>query len=143
MVSNINYSRVLLGGLVAGALFLAIDFVGYMVTGMDMAAWLEQHSLHEPPMWVFIFIDLMLGLLAVWLYAAIRPRFGPGARTAVTAAFFIWMLFTLIYFGFHMMQLFTPGDFATMAAMGLVQCLVATLAGAWLYREDGEQAARL
>lgn len=139
-MGNINYSRVLLGGIVAGALFMAIGFAGFVITGTDVEAWLARHSLHEPPAWAFIFVDLVLGLLAVWLYAAIRPRYGPGAPTAATAAIFIWMLLAFAYFGFHMMALFTPIEYVTRAAIGLVQCLVGTLAGAWLYREEGEAA---
>ena len=138
-MSNINYSKVLIGGIVAGIVFFALDFVGFMILGMDMDAWLAAHSLHEPPMAVFVVIDILLGILAVWLYAAIRPRFGPGAKTAAIAAGFMWFLFALIYFGLHMMGLFTPGDYTKMAAWGLVQVFAATLAGAWMYRE-GESA---
>lgn len=143
-MSNINYSKVLIGGVVAGVLFFALHWLGLMILGMDMDAWLAAHSLHEPPMWVFILIDILLGIMAVWLYAAIRPRFGAGARTAAIAAAFMWFLFALIYFGLHMMALFTPGDYMKMAAWGLVQVFVATLAGAWLYREGvGDTAPRM
>ena len=143
-MSNINYSKVLIGGVVAGGLFFALCWLGLMILGMDMDAWLAAHSLHEPPMWVFIVIDILLGIMAVWLYAAIRPRFGPGAKTAAIAAAFMWFLFALTYFGLHMMALFTQGDYMKMAAWGLVQVFVATLAGAWLYREgEGDTAPRM
>ena len=33
-----------------------------------------------------VIVDFILGILTVWVYAAIRPRFGPGPRTALTAA---------------------------------------------------------
>src|SRR4030095_6901619 len=36
--------------------------------------------------------DLAKALIGVWLYAAIRPRFGPGPRTAVIAAVVTWAL---------------------------------------------------
>jgi hypothetical protein len=111
-----------------------------MLMNMDMDAWLAQHSLHEPPMWVFYLVDIILGFMAVWLYVAIRPRFGPGWKTAAIAAAFLWFFFTVAYFSFHMMGLFTQGDYMTMAGWGLVQCFVATLAGAWVYREEGEAA---
>ena len=143
-MSNINYSRVLIGGLVAGVLFFVLDWLGLMIMGLDMEAWMAAHALREPNMAVFVVIDLLLGIVAVWLYAAIRPRFGPGAKTAAIAAAFMWFLFALIYFGFHMMALFTQGDYMKMAAWGLVQVFVATLAGAWLYREGaGDTTARM
>jgi uncharacterized BrkB/YihY/UPF0761 family membrane protein len=139
-VGKINYSRVLIGGIVAGILFLLLDVLGYMLMQVDMEAWFTQHSLHEPPMWVFYLSDILFGLMAVWLYAAIRPRFGPGWQTAAIAAAFMWVFFTVAYFGFHMMGLFTQGDYMMMAGWGIVQVFVATLAGAWVYREEGETA---
>lgn len=139
-MGKINYSRVLIGGFVAGLLFLGFDVLGFMLMNMDMDAWLARHSLHEPPMWVFYVTDILFGFLAVWLYAAIRPRFGPGWKTAAIAAAFIWFFFTLAYFGFHMMGLFTQGDYTMMAGWWLIGVFVSTLAGAWLYREEGEAA---
>src|ERR1022692_4260888 len=32
------------------------------------------------------------GIIAVWLYAAMRPRFGPGPRTAIRAGAAVWLL---------------------------------------------------
>ena len=144
-MGNINYSKVLLGGVVAGIVWIAMDWASYMLMGAhDMDAWLAQHNLHEPPMWVLFAMDILFGLMAVWLYAAIRPRFGPGPKTAATAAVFIWLLFTMVYFGLHMMHLFTPGDFAKSAVVGFVTVMIATMVGAWLYREgEGETAPRM
>lgn len=143
-MSNINYSKVLIGGLVAGIVWIALDMASFMLTGMDMDAWTARHNLHEPPMAVFFAMDLLFGLLAVWLYAAIRPRFGPGPKTAATAAVFIWLLFMVVYFGFHMMGLFTPGDYAKSAVAGFVTVMAATMAGSWLYREgEGDTAPRM
>ncbi|MGI9141090.1 MAG: hypothetical protein ACR2GJ_08280 [Gemmatimonadaceae bacterium] len=144
-MSNINYSKVLIGGVVAGIVWIAVDVASYMLMGMDnMDAWLAQHDLREPPMAVFFAMDLLFGLMAVWLYAAIRPRFGPGPRTAATAALFIWLLFTVVYFGLHMMGLFTPSDYAKSAAFGFVTVMAATMAGAWLYSEGaGDTTTRM
>lgn len=143
-MGNINWSRVLLGGLVAAVVFLAADFLGMMVTGFDPEAWGAAHNLVQPPMWIFLAWDLALGIMAVWLYAAIRPRFGPGARTAAMAAFFIWLLMTFTYGSFTAMGLFEQAQYWKMAAWGLVQVFAGTLVGAWLYKEDaGEGAARV
>ncbi len=139
-MGKINYGRVLIGGIVAGVLFLLLDVLGFMLMNLDMEAWLAQHSLREPPMWVFYLCDILFGLMAVWLYAAIRPRFGPGWKTAAIAAAFMWIFFTVAYFGFHMMGLFTQGEYTMMAGWGIVQVFVSTLAGAWVYREEGETA---
>ena len=42
---------------------------------------------------------------------------------------------------FHMMGLFTPGDYAKSAAFGFVTVMAATMAGAWLYRESEADTA--
>ena len=139
-MGKINYSRVLIGGIVAGFLFLGFDVLGFMLMNTDMDAWLAQHALTEPPMWAIYLTDILFGFLAVWLYAAMRPRFGPGWKTAAIAAVFMWICFALAYFSFHMMGLFTQGDYMMMAGWWLVGVFVATLAGAWIYREEGETA---
>ena len=38
----------------------------------------------------FVIITFLVGIITVWLYAAIRPRFGPGPGTAVIAALVVW-----------------------------------------------------
>ena len=37
-----------------------------------------------------VVVDTLLGFLLAWLYAALRPRLGPGAGTAVIAAFVVF-----------------------------------------------------
>ena len=143
-MGKINYSRVLIGGIVAGIIFLLLDVLGFMLMNMDMEAWLTQHGLVEPPMWVFYLTDILFGIIAVWLYAAIRPRFGPGWKTAMIAGVFMWVCFTLAYFGFHMMGLFTQGDYMMTAGWWLIAVLIATPVGAFLYKEDdGATAPRM
>ena len=34
----------------------------------------------------------MLGIASVWLYAAIRPRYGAGAGTAIMAGVAVWVM---------------------------------------------------
>lgn len=41
---------------------------------------------------VFLLYAFALGLVLVWLYAAIRPRFGAGPRTAIIAGVAVWFL---------------------------------------------------
>src|SRR5213592_1582132 len=82
-VGKINWGRVILGGLLAGLVLNVVDFVYYgMVMKQDMAAAMQ--ALGKPPIpdsmiWVFVVWDFVMGIGLVWLYAAIRPRFGPGA----------------------------------------------------------------
>ena len=36
--------------------------------------------------------SFLIGLFAGWLYAAIRPRYGAGPKTALCAGLFVWFL---------------------------------------------------
>jgi hypothetical protein len=85
-----NWSRVFLGGLLAGVVFIILGWVTYVTyLGKLWTAALE--ALGHPPqesvgMYVFGFVFYLVGAIpAVWLYSAIRPRYGAGAKTAVIA----------------------------------------------------------
>ena len=41
---------------------------------------------------IFVAMTFVLGILLVWLYAAIRSRYGPGPKAAVVAGLFGWVL---------------------------------------------------
>jgi hypothetical protein len=89
----INTGKVVTGGLLAGLVFNIGDFVinTFLIAeenrqflarlGGDPAA-MESFQAMMP----WIIIDFLFGLLVVWTYASIRPRFGSGPRTAVRAA---------------------------------------------------------
>jgi hypothetical protein len=70
-------------------------------------------------------------------YASIRPRFGPGPKTAIIAALFAW-------FGVYVYQNviasglgFLPGNLLPMIlGWGLVEYVLAAMAGAALYKEN-------
>ena len=144
-MGNINWSRVLLGGIAAGVVLIAFDFVGMAVLGFDMEAWAASHNLAtEPNMAVWIISVLVLGIMLVWLYAAIRPRFGPGVKTAAMAAAFMWVFFSVIYGMQTSMGLYTTEEFVKFAAWGVLQMLAAAYVGAWLYKEDvGDTTVRV
>ena len=91
----------------------------------------------EPQLLLSVVEIGLTGFLTVWVYAAIRPRFGAGPATAVRAALAVWtaapLLTTIhmIYDGFGF-----PASLLLTLAVGLLPVFVlATLLGAWLYRE--------
>jgi len=83
-----------------------------------------------------IVMDLVLGILLVWTYAAIRPRFGPGFRTAVYAALLFWVLAGIFLSGYMHMGMMSAGLWWSFAIIGLVNFLVSAWVGARLYSED-------
>jgi hypothetical protein len=139
-MGGINVGRVVLGGLLAG---LVIDVSEYLlnevVLGEQMAA--AMRRLNLPPVGggaigVFVVLGFALGIAAVWVYAAIRPRFGAGARTALCAGATVWF-FAYLYpsIGMGVLGFFSGGVITLAVLWGLVELLLATVAGAWLYQE--------
>jgi hypothetical protein len=83
---------------------------------------------------IFGFIQ---GLVAVWTYAAIRPRFGAGPMTAIVAALLTWITSYVLVDGMPtIMGIFPMSMTLMLVGVGLVEILAATLAGACLYREN-------
>lgn len=139
-MSRINVGRVVIGGLAAGVVANILDMVinGYlMVEEGEMMAQrlgLDPNALAgSMPYWIGI--DLLYGLLIVFAYAAMRPRFGPGPKTAMIAGATLFAAITIVLAGFMKMGVFTEAAFLKNTALSLVATLAASLAGAWLYKE--------
>ena len=71
---------------------------------------------------------------AVWLYAAIRPRFGPGAKTATCAAAATWFFGSFLS-GIAMWNLTILPLSVKEMALSLIASILAVLAGAAVYKE--------
>jgi hypothetical protein len=137
---KINYVRVIGGGLVAG---IINDILGYLVDGVMLSArWAfamrqlgrSEFSLNQ--MIGFNILGLAWGIFAVWLYAAIRPRYGAGPKTAVCAGLAVWAIGTLLpNAGFWLAGVLPRGLTVLTTGGGIVEAVVAVLAGAALYQE--------
>ncbi len=89
-MGKINMQKVLIGGLIAGVFLNIVDYVQFGVVLKDQMAAAMQ-AINKPAMTnaqipYFVVLDLVAGVFLVWLYAAIRPRFGAGPVTAAKAA---------------------------------------------------------
>jgi hypothetical protein len=139
-MSKINVGRVVLGGVVAG---IIIDVFESVLNGGFLAPqWTEiMHSINRPELGTngIIMYDVMgfvLGFAAVWIYAAIRPRFGAGVKTAIYAALVVWFAGYLYADVDHMIIGVYPANLTLiLIGVGLIEIIVATIAGAWLYKE--------
>lgn len=140
-MGKISVQRVILGGLLAGVLINISEFIANTVVFMEewsaaMKALGKSADLSAGAMTLFVIYGFLVGIGIVWLYAAIRPRFGPGPKTALVAGLAYWILAQLLpTIAFLPMDLFPAGLMAKGAAWTLVEALVAAQLGAWLYRE--------
>jgi hypothetical protein len=141
-MGKINIGRVLLGGIVAG---IVSDLLGTLVDGYLLAPkWTAGmarlgHGGISPNQWVWLNLIGIAGSIAmIWIYAAIRPRFGAGPKTAILAGLVVWFLGTLLpnvsfmwvtgFFGRRLTALTTAG--------GLIEVVAGALVGAALYKES-------
>lgn len=138
---NINIARVLIGGIVAGLIIICSEYLLNAVVLADQwAEWRARHLIETPSMAQFAggaVITLSYGVVLIWIYAAMRPRFGPGPGTAVIAGLTFWF----IAYGLFLLSLLANGAVtfsiaATSILWGLVEAPLAALVGAWLYREN-------
>ena len=142
-MAGINSGRVLLGGLAGGVVANACDFVintFLMIEDSHRMAQrlnLDWDVVSSPGVAItWAAIDLAYATLIVFTYAAIRPRFGAGRMTAITAGMMIFGGVTLILFGFQQMGVFTPDMFTKSAFFSLVTNVLVSLTGAMIYKED-------
>ena len=141
-MASINTGRVVTGGLLAGVVMNACDMFWNMVVlkddmtgmaktlGMDPAT-AASFSTAVP----WIVVDFVIGVAVVWNYAAIRPRFGPGPKTALLADVAPFVVATAVVFGFTTMGLMPVGAFVRGTAATAVSAALGSLAGAWAYKE--------
>ena len=139
-MNRINLPRVILGGLVAGLVVNIGEFLLNDVILRDqMREFFARFRLPDPGgsfLAVAVLLTFVLGIVIVWIYAAIRPRLGLGPKTAICAGLLAWF-FVYVYTGILNGMIFqVPTNFIVIALVwGAVEYVVAALAGAWLYRE--------
>jgi len=136
---RINWSRVVFGGVFAGLIINLFQiFWSGIVLGRQWQA--AMHSLHRSSprgaVWIFLLDSFAIGIAAMWLYAAVRTRFGPGPRTAVATGFAYWIIgCALPDIGIAQTGVF-PLRLLVLTNLGALGILVlATLVGASFYRE--------
>jgi hypothetical protein len=132
---------VILGGILAG---IVINFSEYLMHDVVLKPQFEEgmKAIGKPfPTGGSVIVTWTLwgfatGIAAVWLYAAIRPRYGAGAATAARAGVAVWFFTWLL----SMVAMQNMGVFPIAPVpfvWTLLECIVATVAGAWLYKEAG------
>ncbi len=146
-MGKINLGRVVLGGLVAGVVLTVLETVlNVSILGDQWTAAMESlnRTMSEAAGTVIAYVvwNFLLGIALVWFYAAVRPRFGPGPKTAVITGLAVWFVVWLLGFGGTVISGLFPTNLVVIVVIWeLFEVPIATLAGAWLYREGGAAAA--
>lgn len=139
-MGGINTGRVILGGLLAGLVFnIGETILNMFVLAAPMQEAMQAHNIAQPGgavIGVFVVLGFVIGIVLVWLYAAVRPRLGPGPKTAGIVGVVAWFLiYPGAIIGMVSMGLL-PANLVVLALVwGLVELVLAALAGGWLYKE--------
>jgi len=144
---KINSGRMILGGIIAAVI---LDILEYVDNGILLAKpWADnQAALHAAQVSTRGYIAfnlwcLAVGFIAIWLYAAIRPRFGPGPKTALLASAVVWLLGWPLQMVAPAAMHMVPKTLALNSSLlGIPEVAIAVLVGAYFYKEEPAQADR-
>lgn len=133
-------AKVLIGGFVAGLVMNAIDFVVNVPwLGEQWLAAIQARGVDPKNVplggagWVYV--DFIGGIFIVWFYAAIRPRFGAGPKTAVIAGLAVWFICHIIFSSYWFMGMLDGGLVFASSMGAIVAAVAAAFAGCAMYKE--------
>ncbi len=138
-----NTQRVVIGGVAAGVTIFVLDFI---INGLLLGdRWRQEMEALNPALVAaterpaaiagFAVMDILLGILLVWLYAAIRPRFGAGPKTAVLAGLYFWAFGAVMWMGFSVLGMFSWEIYLIGTLTWVVVAIAAAYVGGMLYKE--------
>lgn len=140
-MAQINTGRLVVGGLAAGLVINVVEsFVNLSLLAGPLDAMLAARNL-EPVTGAaiggFVVVGFALGFAAVWTYAAIRSRFGPGPVTAIRAGLAVWAIFYVLGVGSNWLMGIAPTRlYLHTLAYTLIMMLVAAYVGGRAYKEE-------
>ena len=142
-MSKINVGRVVIGGLVAGVVLnIGEALLNAVVLADSMKQEFAKLNLPDPSTNSTFLVRVtgmtfLLGIAIVYLYAAIRPRFGAGWKAADCAGIIAWF-FVYLYAG-YIYQATGIGSaklYLMSLPWGVAEFALGAIAGAALYKEE-------
>jgi hypothetical protein len=133
-----NWTGAVVGGLLAGVVINAGELLLHRV--MLDERWTAAFAAlgKHPTGWTTVIpANFLVGFFIVWLYARLRPRYGPGPWTALRAGLAIWTVFWVIpILALVPLELFPNQLLFLVIAGGVINANLAALLGAWVYKEN-------
>jgi hypothetical protein len=138
-MGQINWGRVVLGGLVAGLIINIGESLLNMVVFADVWEGALEGMGIEPVggIWIAVFVVLGFvgGIVLACLYASMRPRFGPGALIAGGVMWFLAWFWPSITMAPMFAEFLPAGTMVLGLILTLIEVELAALAAGWLYQE--------
>jgi len=136
---RINANRVILGGLVAGFVILLSGLaLANFVLGQEYVVKFKATFPQSPTEMIATHVGMRFGfgIVAVYLSAAMRPRFGSREKSAVVAGVALWLLaYVPLAMTLRSLSLLLGGQFVMVLAWELVETVLAVAIGSSFYRE--------
>ena len=139
-MKTINWKRVLIGGLVAGVVFIALMIA--VISPLMMSSWeagMKSGMWAAPSPQRYVLNNLALiitGISATFLYAAIRPRFGARVKTAILTGILVALFKDVLPGVERLIWSNEPGESVKLwIVLSSVSSVVSTFVGAWIYKE--------
>lgn len=126
--------RIVLCGLLTGtvAVLLALGVLRFV--GVELFATLEAARLSSAlPRGLGAAFHMPAGIFVLWLYTAIRSRYGPGTKTAALAGLSLWGIASLTLGHWSSMGVIPVNFLLVGVAVGLPAWVAGAVAGAWFY----------
>ena len=144
----INKGKVVAGGVAAGVVMAVLElamnkfvFEARMIAQMNaFKAGMGDQMAAANMWWMPLIMDIITGILIVWLYAAIRSRFGPGQKTAIYTAIYFWLVAAFFTMNYAAMGMMSWRFWTAYSGAWLVITIIGALVGARIYTEDGATA---
>ncbi len=143
-LNEIKLKRLIYAGFLTFLSFLVVEWIverwlGRALVGDYLTAW---HQTLAVPDWEMtntllnLFIALLNSIILMWLYAALRPMFGVGIKTALVTSFFV--LVFMAVFSINMINLGVyPWGIGLLETIYLIiELPLAIVVGAKFYEAD-------
>ena len=146
-MAQINWGRLFLGSLLAAIImFVAEGFLHETIAKADWQAVYDGLKATPPEhrssnMVYFALFELGRGFTAMMFYATMRGYFGAGPKTAALAGVVGWIAFSLTGpVQFIPLGFFSNALWVKVAALQLIVSILATIAGAAMYKDAARPA---
>lgn len=146
-MAQINWGRLFLSSLIAAIImFIADGFLHEKIVEADWTAVYDglrttSPEPHGTSMFYFAVYELGRGFTAIMFYVLMRSYFGAGPKTAVLAGIVGWLAFSVTAPAqFIPLGFFSNALWLKVGALHLVISIIATIAGAALYKEAARPA---
>ncbi|HLE56642.1 MAG TPA: hypothetical protein VJB15_06115 [Rhodothermia bacterium] len=138
-MTRINPVHALGGGALAGVIInVSGVFIWLLLLGDETMRQLGR-DLPGKAIPLSVWWGLLMGIVAVWLYVSLRAQYGAGTKTAALAGTVTWVLgYALPNYSIWTFGILDGSLVAQASAIGFVQVVLATLAGAALYNWAGD-----